>query len=358
MTGDNGSNDHRIRDWLLAEAPTDVPDVVLRTALDRVRVTERPHALVRRFASMNRLLPVGVAAGFVVIAAIALIPRAGSPGVGAVPTASPSSSIAPSPSASPSSTAAPSASLQAITAEGQLAYVSETDGNAEIYLANLDRSGAVRLTSDPAPDRVPAWWPDGSRLVFARGPESNSDLWTMDADGANQRQLTSSPGVETEPAVSPDGARIAYRSGSDGPSIRVMNADGTEDIEVLSGPGHVGNPHWTADGTSLLVNVDVSSGGRITVSRLDLETLELTTVVGGGGDNSGNAISPDGSRIAFQGDRTPGGLCTAAIDGRDITHLVGNADGGHAVTWSSDGAWIVYQKPADSELYIIASDGG
>ena len=137
-----------------------------------------------------------------------------------------------------------------------------------------------------------------------------------------------------------------------------MNADGTEDTEVLSGPGFVGNPHWMADGNSLLVNVDVSSGGRITVSRLDLDTLELTTVVGGGGDNSGNAISPDGSRILFQADRTPGGLFTAAIDGSDITHLVGNADGGHAATWSPDGAWIVYQQPAASELYIIASDGG
>ena len=158
---DNHGSDHRIRDWLIEEAPTDVPDVVLRTALDRVRVIERPHALVRRFASMNRLLPVGLAAGFGCHRRHRAPASGGLAGRRGGADGLASSSVAPSPTASPSSTAEPSATLQAITATGQLAYVLDVDGNDEIYVANLDRSGAVRLTSDPAADRMPAWWPDG-----------------------------------------------------------------------------------------------------------------------------------------------------------------------------------------------------
>ena len=43
----------------------------------------------------------------------------------------------------------------------QLAFVSERDGNSEIYIVNVDGTGLTRLTDDPAEDLHPAWSPPG-----------------------------------------------------------------------------------------------------------------------------------------------------------------------------------------------------
>src|SRR6266545_1257536 len=48
----------------------------------------------------------------------------------------------------------------------RIAYVSQRDGNAEIYVMNADGPGAVRITNDPQPDGRPAFTPDGQAIVF------------------------------------------------------------------------------------------------------------------------------------------------------------------------------------------------
>ena len=42
---------------------------------------------------------------------------------------------------------------------GRIAFVSERDGNAEIYVMNADGSGQTRLTNNPANDSIPACGP-------------------------------------------------------------------------------------------------------------------------------------------------------------------------------------------------------
>src|SRR5262245_61999986 len=54
-----------------------------------------------------------------------------------------------------------------IPAAAKIAFVSERDGNSEIYAANEDGTGQVRVTYHGAQDVTPAWSPDGNRLAFA-----------------------------------------------------------------------------------------------------------------------------------------------------------------------------------------------
>ena len=42
---------------------------------------------------------------------------------------------------------------------GRIAFVSDRDGNDEIYVMNADGSGQTRLTNNPAADGCPAWQP-------------------------------------------------------------------------------------------------------------------------------------------------------------------------------------------------------
>src|SRR3990172_11358635 len=49
----------------------------------------------------------------------------------------------------------------------QIAFVSQRDGNAEIYLMNEDCSDQRNLTNNPANDTGPVWSPDGTRIAFS-----------------------------------------------------------------------------------------------------------------------------------------------------------------------------------------------
>ena len=56
--------------------------------------------------------------------------------------------------------------ITAIAAAGQIAFISDRDGNREIYVMNADGTGLVNLTNNPADDEGPVWSPDGSEILF------------------------------------------------------------------------------------------------------------------------------------------------------------------------------------------------
>ena len=47
-----------------------------------------------------------------------------------------------------------------------LVWSGESDDNLDIYVKGIDDDSRVRLTTDPAPDRSPAWSPDGRAIAF------------------------------------------------------------------------------------------------------------------------------------------------------------------------------------------------
>jgi Tol biopolymer transport system component len=64
---------------------------------------------------------------------------------------------------------------------------------------NADGSGQTRLTTDPARDADPAWAPDGRRLVFVSDRDGNPELYLMAPDGTAQTRITNDPGNDLVP---------------------------------------------------------------------------------------------------------------------------------------------------------------
>lgn len=71
----------------------------------------------------------------------------------------------------------------------KMAFMSNRDGNWEIYLMNLDGSGLKRLTDGPASDGLPTWSPDGRTIAFVSDQGGTWAIWAMNPDGTNRRKL-------------------------------------------------------------------------------------------------------------------------------------------------------------------------
>lgn len=61
----------------------------------------------------------------------------------------------------------------------RIAFASQSDGNFEIYLVNVDGSGLVRLTRDSGDDIMPVFSPDGRKIYFVSDREGNLALFEM-----------------------------------------------------------------------------------------------------------------------------------------------------------------------------------
>ncbi len=137
----------------------------------------------------------------------------------------------------------------------RIAYVTDRDGNAEIYVMNADGTNPQRLTNTTATEGSPAWTPDGTQIVYAsnaaQGTTGTFHIWIMNADGSNPRQLTQGPASDFQPAVSPDGKTIAFTTDRDGGSnynIYFMGMDGSNQRQFTKAPVPETNPVWFADG--------------------------------------------------------------------------------------------------------------
>src|SRR5918996_3202606 len=144
--------------------------------------------------------------------------------------------------------------------DNMLAFVSERDGNSEIYVMNADGTGLLRLTNDAGRDVDPAWSPDGKRIAFASDRAGKSDIYVMNADGSNLVRRTQSAkedvrtGPSEAPAWSPDGSKIAFSSHRDGRvGIYVMSVDGdwANPTRVGYDRGWNAHPAWSPDGTQI-----------------------------------------------------------------------------------------------------------
>ena len=71
----------------------------------------------------------------------------------------------------------------------QVAFMSNRDGNWEIYVVNDDGSGLRRLTRNPANDGLPTWSPDGRTLAFVSDRGGAWAVWAANPDGSGQRKL-------------------------------------------------------------------------------------------------------------------------------------------------------------------------
>jgi tRNA A-37 threonylcarbamoyl transferase component Bud32 len=73
----------------------------------------------------------------------------------------------------------------------RVAFMSQRDGNWEVYVVGIDGQGLTRLTRNPANDGLPVWSPDGQHIAFVSDRDGEWAVWVMQPNGKAQRRLFS-----------------------------------------------------------------------------------------------------------------------------------------------------------------------
>jgi len=236
----------------------------------------------------------------------------------------------------------------------------------------MDTGGFVveklTLQVETRPNIQPVWSPDGSRIAFAGAGDEGFDLYVMDADGSDLMQLTDTPGDEDQPAWSPDGTRIAFFFDDLGePNFRsgvgIVGAEGGEWTALVTRDDEYAyRPAWSPDGTRIAF-------WNTTEGRQDLSVMEA---------DGGNVIklhrestrvalgpiswTPDGKRLVFSGGAQGGeALLSMRTDGSDVRVLADELPDitfAWAPDWSADEDWIVMSDiRAVAVVYLMRADG-
>ena len=243
----------------------------------------------------------------------------------------------------------------------------------DLYAVAVDGSRRVRLTRTRAPEYCPAVSPDRRRVAFVT---ERGALMTMRLDGTGRRLLTRDGGCT--PAWAPSGrtiffvryrARSEYAATSCGAIFRV-GAGGGRARRVTA--GYAARPRFTRshedpavspDGRRLAFTDNIACGeGGTSYFRLrvvdvngrptrDLAKLRQTFHL----ERADPSWAPDGRRLVYQVQRGSE-LGILNRDGSGERRLVKE---GNSPSWSADGHWIAFTRPAgrDDRLLVVRPDG-
>jgi len=119
---------------------------------------------------------------------------------------------------------------------GRVAWVSDCEGDLEIYVMDLDTGLPEQVTFNMCPDRSPALSPDGRWLAWVSEMYGQPDLYLMDLNDRLWDRLTDTLGAEGDLSWSADGERIYFSSyeAIDFGAVGLF-AGSTEELEHLAG---------------------------------------------------------------------------------------------------------------------------
>ena len=186
----------------------------------------------------------------------------------------------------------------------KIAYTQFTGGtNQDIWVMEADGSNPTQLTTDPAIDWSPSWFPDNDLIAFHSTRGGRAAVWTSSLQSRRERMLADlGPDLGGWPRVSPDGKMIVFNSTKSGTiNLWVVPVEGGTPAQLTFDPELAGFACWSPDGKFL----------GFEIKRGDNDSIFIMPAGGGApeqltfdpGKSWPMSFSPDGDRIVFAGFR-------------------------------------------------------
>lgn len=189
---------------------------------------------------------------------------------------------------------------------GKIVFSSSRSGNSAIWIMNEDGSGQTQLTFSADNETSPSFSPEGCRIAYVN--QNAKELKIMNVDGTNQRVIYTTSAYQIAfTAWSPDGSKIAFREGPYNQyDIWVVNADGSNPVNLTNDGMHNGIPGWSPDGEWIVYTSrsDIYSSYSVEIWKMRSNGSDKTQLTFGGYcghtcESDCPDWSPDGSKIVY-----------------------------------------------------------
>ncbi|WP_455368659.1 CFI-box-CTERM domain-containing protein [[Eubacterium] cellulosolvens] len=219
---------------------------------------------------------------------------------------------------------------------------------------------SIALTSLPTQKAMAAFPGDNGKIAFASDRDGDYEIYIMDADGSNVIQLTSNSVDDWAPAWSPNGSKIAFTHEIDSDlEIYVMNSNGSGITRLTNSSGVDDNPTWSSDGSKIAFDSE-RSGNQTEIYIMNIDGTNQTVITNNQSDYS-PSWSPDGSKIALHSDRDLNDeIYTMDPDGSNAQRLTNNLDWDATPDWHPNGSKIIFvsnRGSAYAMIYVMDADG-
>jgi WD40 repeat protein len=253
--------------------------------------------------------------------------------------------------------------------EGRLVYVSDQDGNPEIYTIHTDGTDTTRLTNNDVDDLSPKWSFDGGRIAFVSTRDGNPEIYTMNENGTDVTRITRNAADDLDPSWSPDGKNVIFSSNRDGNyELYIYNLETKKDERLTENSSDDRYPDWSANGEMILYQSEQYGVAALYTHELSTkEDTRLTPRLAPYGHSNAD-FSTSGSSIVYTTGHTKNqtGIMIYHLDTKTSVDVVlGSVNQSiYSVanlypTWSEDDTQIAFtsDRGPQTDIYIISSDG-
>ena len=249
-----------------------------------------------------------------------------------------------------------------VSRAGVLAYgdASIANGRTPGQMTWFDRTGKkVGTVGQPGINAAPALSPDGTRVAAAAGEVSAQDIWIYDLKRGTASRLTFNPANDTNPTWSPDGSQILFSSTRNGPyGIYQKAPDGLGSTQLI----------FQSSSQAAAIN-DVSADGRYIIydTAIDPAAIQLWVLplfgdrkpfvfVQGSFGASSAKFSPDSHCVAYVSRETGRQEVYVQTFPQSTGRWQISTSGGTQPMWRRDGKELFYLAPVDtpSEIKIMS----
>jgi len=241
----------------------------------------------------------------------------------------------------------------------RITFVSNRDGNDEIYMMDYDGANQTRITFNKIKDYMPAWSPDQRNVVFTSYRKGNADLYIRNIYEGKER-LVSTKGTSYSGAFSPDGKKLAFCStaSEDGNAeIYVMDLAANRTKRLTFNPATDTAPSWSPTGREIAFTSDRTGAGAPQIFIMDAEGANIRKISFGGNYHDAPAWSPWGDQLVFVSrvDKIFD-LYLLNIRTNQASKLTESNALNESPSWSPDGRHIVFSSSMSGSLQLYTID--